>query len=68
MKAWAWSKNWGGNEFIDSLSGESARHAPSGRPRMCWEDNIKIGLGDIGYEDGRWMELVYVRVIWRFWC
>jgi hypothetical protein len=27
-----------------------------------WEDNIKMG---IGFEDGRWMELVQDRVQWQ---
>jgi hypothetical protein len=30
-----------------------------------WEGYIKVGLKEIGYEDGRWMELTQDRVEWR---
>jgi hypothetical protein len=32
--------------------------------RIRWEDNIKRDLREIGYEDGRWMELVQDQVRW----
>jgi hypothetical protein len=35
-----------------------------GRPRKL-EDNIKVGNTELGYEDGRWMELAQDRVQWR---
>ena len=38
---------------------------PLGRPRLRWEDNIKMDLQDVGggFED--WMELAQDRERWR---
>ena len=37
---------------------------PVGRPRRRWEDNIKMGLQEVG-EGGDWMELAQDRDRWR---
>ena len=37
---------------------------PLGRPRLRWEDNIKMDLQDVGV-GGDWMELAQDRDRWR---
>jgi hypothetical protein len=32
---------------------------PVGRHRTTWQNNIKMYLRDVGYEDGRWLKQVY---------
>jgi hypothetical protein len=39
--------------------------SPLGRPKRGWEDNIKMYLGDISFDDGRWMELAQSRIQYR---
>ena len=36
-----------------------------GRPRLRWEDNIKMDLQGVGGRCGDWMELVQDRDWWR---
>ena len=36
-----------------------------GRPRSRWEDNIKMGLQEVGRGCGDWMELAQDRDRWR---
>ena len=36
-----------------------------GRPRRRWEDNIKMGLQEVGGGCGDWMELAQDRDRWR---
>jgi hypothetical protein len=38
---------------------------PLGRPRRRWEDNIKMDLGEIGFEDVDWIYLAQDRDRWR---
>jgi hypothetical protein len=38
---------------------------PLGRPRRRWDDNIKMGLQEVGRGCGDWMELAQDRVRWR---
>ena len=38
---------------------------PLGRPRLRWEDNIKMGLQEVGRGCGDWMELAQDRERWR---
>ena len=38
---------------------------PLGRPRRRWEDNIKMGLQEVGCGDMDWMELAQNRERWR---
>jgi hypothetical protein len=37
---------------------------PLGRPRHRWENNIRMGLGGIEWEDVEWMHLVQDRDQW----
>ena len=38
---------------------------PLGRPRLRWEDNIKMDLQEVGRGRGDWMELAQDRDGWR---
>ena len=38
---------------------------PLGRPRRRWEDNIKMGLEEVGKGCGDWRELAQDRDRWR---
>jgi hypothetical protein len=38
---------------------------PLGRPRRRWEDNIRMDLREIGWEDVDWMHVAQVRDQWR---
>jgi hypothetical protein len=36
-----------------------------GRPRRRWEDNIRMGLREIGIDEAKWIQLAQDRVKWR---
>jgi hypothetical protein len=38
---------------------------PLGRPSGRWEDNIKMGLREIGIDGANWIRLAQHRVRWR---
>jgi hypothetical protein len=38
---------------------------PLGRPRRTWEDNIKMGLREMGFGDVDWIHLAQNRDRWR---
>jgi len=43
------------------LMGKSEGKRPLGRPRLRWEDNIKMDLQEVGGGCGDWMELAQNR-------
>ena len=47
------------------LVGKPEGKRPLGRPRRRWEDNIKMGLQEVGGGGGNWMELAQDRDSWR---
>jgi hypothetical protein len=47
------------------LVGKPERRRPLGRPRLRWEDNIKMDLGDIGFGDVDLIRLAQDRDRWR---
>ena len=47
------------------LVGKPEGKRPLGRPRRRWEDNIKMGLQEVGGGCGDWMELAQDRDRWR---
>ena len=47
------------------LVGKPEGKRPLGRPRRRWEDNIKMGLQEMGRGCGNWMELAQDRDGWR---
>ena len=42
---------------------ESKRHL--GRPKLRWEDNIKMDLREVGCDAGDWIDLAQDRNQWR---
>ena len=47
------------------LVGKPEGKKPLRRPRRRWEDNIKMGLQEVGRGCGDWMELAQNRDSWR---
>jgi hypothetical protein len=47
------------------LVGKPEGRRPLGRPRRRWVDNIKIDLGDIGWDGVDWVVLAQDRDQWR---
>jgi hypothetical protein len=47
------------------LVGKPERKRPLGRPRLRWEDNIKMDLQEVRYGDTDWIELAEDRDMWR---
>jgi hypothetical protein len=48
-----------------SLVGKPEGKRPLGRPRCRWVDNIKMNLGEIGWDGRDWIELAQDRDQWR---
>ncbi|KAJ4432464.1 hypothetical protein ANN_21083 [Periplaneta americana] len=47
------------------LVGKPEGKRPLGRPRRRWEDNIKMDLREVGYDDREWINLAQDRDQWR---
>ncbi|KAJ4450192.1 hypothetical protein ANN_01599 [Periplaneta americana] len=47
------------------LVGRPEGKRPLGRPRRRWEDNIKMDLREVGYDDRDWINLAQERDQWR---
>jgi len=47
------------------LVGKPEGETPLERPRRRWDDNIKMGLQEVGRGCGEWMELAQYRDRWR---
>jgi hypothetical protein len=47
------------------LVGKPEGKRPMGRPRRRWVDNIKMDLGEIGWDGRDWIELAQDRDQWR---
>jgi hypothetical protein len=47
------------------LVGKPEGKRPLRRPRRRWEDNIKMGIQEVGGDHGDWMELTQDRDRWR---
>ena len=50
-----------GRGVYSVLVGKPEGKRPLGRPRRRWEDNIKMGLQEVGWGCGDWMELAQDR-------
>ena len=46
------------------LVGKPQRKRPLGRPRLRWEDNIKMELQEVGYGGMDWIDLAQDRDRW----
>ncbi|KAJ4447786.1 hypothetical protein ANN_09794 [Periplaneta americana] len=47
------------------LVGRPEGKRPLGRPRRRWEDNIKMDLREVGYDDRDWINLAQDKDRWR---
>ena len=47
------------------LTGKPTGKRPLGRPRRRWEDNIRIGLEQIGINAGNWVGSAWDKDYWR---
>jgi hypothetical protein len=47
------------------LVGKPEGKRPLGRPRLRWEDNIRMGLQEVGSGCENWIGLAQVRDRWR---
>jgi hypothetical protein len=44
------------------LVGKPEGKRPLGRPRLRWEDNIKLDLRGVGWWGGAWTGLIWLRI------
>jgi hypothetical protein len=51
--------------LVRILLGKPEGKRPVGRPRRRWVDNIKMDLGEIGWDCRDWIELAQDRDQWR---
>jgi hypothetical protein len=63
---WAWhvARTGQGRGVYGALLRRPEGNIPLERPRLRWEDNIKIELREVGGGCGDWMELAQDRVRW----
>ena len=54
-----------GRDVHRVLVGKPEGKRPLGRPRLRWENNIKMDLQEVGRRCGTWMELAQDRDRWR---
>jgi len=54
-----------GRGLYGLLVGKPEGKRPLGRPRRRWEDNIKMGLEEMGRGNMDWMDLAQYRYRWR---
>ena len=54
-----------GRSAFKILAGKPTAKRPLGRPRHRWEDNIRMGLEEIGINAGNWVDLAQDRDYWR---
>jgi hypothetical protein len=50
------------------LIGNPECKRPMRRPRLMWEDNIKIDLREIGFDGANWIQLTQDRIQWLGFC
>ena len=54
-----------GRSAFKILPGKLTRKRLLGRPRCRWEDNIRMGLEEIGINAGNWVDSAQDRNYWR---
>jgi hypothetical protein len=59
------STNGGKRNTYSILVGEPEGKRPLGRPRRRWVDNIKMDLGEVGWDGVDWIDLAQDRDGWR---
>jgi hypothetical protein len=55
----------GGEGCIQHFGGRPEGRRPLGRPRRRWEDNIKMDLREIGFDDVDWIHWAQDRDCWQ---
>ena len=55
----------GNRRGVYSVLGKPEGNKPLGRPTMRWENNIKMGLQEVGCGCMEWIEVTHVRKRWR---
>jgi hypothetical protein len=56
------ARMWESRGVYRVLVGRPEGKRPLGRPRRMWEDNINMGLREIGINGQKWIRLVQDRV------
>ena len=46
---------------VQGFGGKDEERRPLGRPRLRWEDNIKIDLREVGW--GTWIGSIWLRIV-----
>jgi hypothetical protein len=59
------STHGGGEECIQGFDGKARRKVTRGRSRSRWEDNIKMGLREIGWGGMDWIRQAQDGDQWR---
>ena len=54
-----------GRSVFKILTGKPTGNRPLGRPRRRWEDNITMGLEEIGINAANWVGSAQDRNYWR---
>ena len=54
-----------GRSAFKMLTGKSTGKRPLGRPRLRWEDNIRMDLEEIYMNVGNWVDSAQDRDCWR---
>ena len=54
-----------GSSVFKILTGKPTGKTPLGRPRLRWEDNIRIDLKEIGVNTRNWVDSAQTRDYWR---
>ena len=54
-----------GRSTLKVLTGKLRGKRPLGRPRLRWEDNIRMDLEEIGINAGNWVDSAQDRDYWR---
>jgi len=64
---WAWhlARMGESTAVYRILVGKLEGKRPLGRPRLRWEDNIKMDLQEVGCGDMDWIDLAHGRASWR---
>jgi hypothetical protein len=59
------ARMWETRNAYRIVVGKPEGKRPLGRPRHKWVDNIKMDLGEIGWDGRDWIELAQDRDQWR---
>ena len=65
MSRWAWhvARMEESRSAFKNLTGKPTGKRPLGRPRRRWEDNIRMGLEEIGINVNNWVGSARIGII-----